>query len=641
MTGQIDRRLWLLAGGVLLGLLVLPPLAAVSAVRVVESSLTADLKVSQGDLERGMKELETGYKNQDPAQVESASVSFTSSRDRLKTLADRIRPLDVATGKMVPRAIRNRVRTLDAIIDMATHLDRAGMIAAQALLSSGLVGGTQAGAPISTSQLADLLASVRDELALADRSADDVDVSVLPAGQRATLANAVDELRVAVNGLGALWPSLGAVIDFLGLDGPRTYLIEQTNPAELRAGGGFIGTVSLVHADRGHVTVAKSLPVEAFDYCDADGCVHPRPHPWQPGYVAPPAELTGPPLPIFSRLTAWSLEDSGFYPDFASNAATAAMFARKLLNTPIDGVIAIDYYAVAPLLTLTGPITLPQYKLTLTAANFVDTIVTLDLDRDPRHKDIIAAAATQIVSSLSHLPPGDLTKLVGIVQDMVRGRHLQVHFDAPGVQQQAARLGFSEVLNPQKAGDFLLETEDNYGGSKSDYFITRAFRLELTRTGSVLQHRLTVTLHDGAPADRPYDGPQYYAYLRVTVPAGATHVTVSSARSTEYEPIELPARRTQVPPPGAQVAGGWIFILVGEGFSGNYQATFTWDTPWAPSAAGTSSLYWEKQPGTVKDAVQVTWTNGGASASATSDLSQDRVVTFGSNDVVVSPAPPS
>jgi len=69
--------------------------------------------------------------------------------------------------------------------------------------------------------------------------------------------------------------------------------------------------VSLVHSDWGRVTLAKSLPVEAFDYCDAAACVNPRPRRWQPGYVAPPGELAGPPLPSFSQLTAWSLEDSG------------------------------------------------------------------------------------------------------------------------------------------------------------------------------------------------------------------------------------------------------------------------------------------------------------------------------------------
>src|SRR5215469_4545768 len=258
LTGLAGRRGWLIAGGALLGLLVIAPLASVPAARAVESSLTADLQVSQGDLQRGLKELETGYKNQDAKQVEAAAASFASSRVRLQALANRVRPLDVGAGSSVPGAIRNRVNTLDAVIDMAIHLDRAGTIASQALLSSGLVGGTEAGAPISTSQLTNLLGSVRDELTLAKRSADGVDVSVLPGSQRATLTKALEELRVAVSGLGALWPSLSAVMDFLGLDGPKTYLIEQSSPAELRAGGGFIGTVSLVHADRGHVTVGKS-----------------------------------------------------------------------------------------------------------------------------------------------------------------------------------------------------------------------------------------------------------------------------------------------------------------------------------------------------------------------------------------------
>src|SRR5215471_6014169 len=92
LTGLTGRRGWLIAGAALLGLLVIAPLASVPAARAVESSLTADLQVSQGDLQRGLKQLETGYKNQDAAQVKAASASFTSSRDRLKALAGRIRP---------------------------------------------------------------------------------------------------------------------------------------------------------------------------------------------------------------------------------------------------------------------------------------------------------------------------------------------------------------------------------------------------------------------------------------------------------------------------------------------------------------------------------------------------------------------
>jgi len=634
---------------VLLGLLAVAPLAGVSTARFLEASVTGDLQAADVDLRQGFILLEAGYRNQDAAKVQAAQARFARSRDQLQALSRRLRPLDPARGSTAPGWVRSRVATLDALIDVVTHVDQAGMTGAQVLEASGLVGGPAvggpavggpaAGDPAPTSQLMDLLGSIRDDLATASRLAGSIDLSVLPARQQVRVQKALDDLRTAESGLDALWPSLVAVLGVLGLDGPKTYLIEQVNPAELRAGGGFIGTVSLVHADRGRVTLATSLPVEAFDYCDADGCVHPRPERWQPGYVAPPAELAGFPLPSYSRLTAWSLEDSGFYPDFASNATTAELFARRLLDTPVDGVVAVDYYAVAPLLELTGPVALPQYGLTLTAENFVDTVVGLDLARTYTHKDVISAAAGQIVAGLSHLPPADLPRLVRIVADMVRARHLQVHFNSADADRAAARLGATDLLNPLGSSDFLLETEDNYGGSKANYFLQRRFRLVLTRSGAALHHSLTVDLHDGAPADRPWIGPDYYAYLRVTVPAEATHITLSSARSAEYAPIQPPASRTQVPPAGAQVAGGWIFVLVGQGLTGDYEATFTWDTPWRPAAGGSASLYWQKQPGTVADPLEVTWASGAGTVSAVSDLGQDRLVTVGPRGLTIEPAP--
>lgn len=634
------RRIWPLALLALIPLALAPP--AVLGTRAAASSLTGELRGAETGLQVGLKQLEQGYRDQDPGQVQAAGASFARSRDRLQALSRQLGPLDVAAGPVSVGPVRSRVATLTALINMAQHLDRAGEIGAQALVGSGLVGRPGGTTTVDTAVLTGMLSSLRTELLAANSSATWVDVGVLPSDQQPTLRRALLDLRTAVNGLGALWPSLSAVLDLLGLDGPRTYLIEQTNPAELRAGGGFIGTVSLVHADRGRVTLAQSLPVEAFDYCNADGCVHPRPFPGQPGYVAPPAELAGPPLPIFSQLTAWSLEDSGFYPDFATNATTAENFARRLLGTPVDGVIAADYYAVAPLLGLTGPIALPQFHVTLTQSNFVNTVVGLDLARDPNHKTVIADAAAQIVARLSHLQAGDLAKLVRIVEGMVRSRHLQIHFDQPGVERQAARLDSTDTLNPLGMPDFMMETEDNYGGSKSNFYLQRKFRLDLTRTGSVLQHRLTVDLHDGAPADRVYDGPHYYAYLRITVPADATGVAVSSAPSDEYAPIQAPNRTTQVPPPGAQVAGGWIFVLVGPGLSGDYEATFTWDTPWQPAANGTALIYWQKQPGTLQDPVRVTWSaDGGASSTTSTDLSSDRLITLSSHGVSVGTAPPS
>lgn len=629
---RLPSRRARLVVAVLCVILVATTLAAVSLTHVVETAVTGSLRQARADLERGAAHLENGYRSQDPAELRAAAASFDRAKLRLDALGQEMRSADVARGSAVPAPLRDRLMTLDAIIDVAEHVDQAGTAAAGALLTAGLAGRGPGAGEAGPSELIARLSVVRDELDAAGRAAGSIDLTVLPSSEQAPLRTALDELHVATSGLDALWPSIGAVLDVLGLDGPRTYLIEQVNPAELRSGGGFIGTVSLVHADHGRVSLARSLPVEAFDYCDAAGCAHPRPQPWQPGYVAPPAELAGPPLPFISRLSAWSLEDSGFYPDFATNATVAEAFARRLLGTPVDGTIAIDYDAVAPLLQLTGPISLPEYHLTLTAANFVDTVVGLDLARDYAHKDVISAAAAQIVAHLSRLPPGDLPNLFRIVQVMVRGRHLQLHFDSPSVERESARLGATDVLNPESASDFLLETEDNYGGSKANYFLQRRFRLDLTRSGDLLEHRLTIDLHDGAPADRPFIGPHYYAYLRITVPANAARVTVTSAAAAEYAPIQAPARRTQEPPSGAKVAGGWIFVQVGDGLSGDYQATFAWETPW-PAARSSAVLYWQKQPGTGQDPVQVTWTSGAGTYSVGGDLREDQVVTAAADRV--------
>jgi Protein of unknown function (DUF4012) len=601
-------------------------LAAVRVAGALELAVTADVRRAQSDAERGRQQLEDSYRHQDPALAAAASASFARSRHRFEALARKVPAF--AGGEAVPMSSgRGRLSTLRAVLDAGIHTDDAGMTAAQLLLTSGLVAGASVpGPPASPKNLTDLLRSIRGDLGRALGAARSIDPSFLPPGERPGLTRVRQELQTVVTGLDLLLPSLDAVLDVIGLNGPRTYLIEQVNPAELRSGGGFIGTVSLVQAQMGKVTLAKSLPVEAFDYCDAIGCVRPRPLPWQPGYVAPPTELTGYPLPPWSRLTAWSLEDSGFFPDFASSAAAARSFARELLGVDVDGVLAVDYYAVAPLLGLTGPIDLPQYKLTLTAANFVDTVVGLDLARDYAHKDIIAAGAARLVAGLSHLRPTDLPRLIEIVRQQALGRHLQAHFENGAVQRAAGRLGLSDSLNPSGRTDFLLETEDNYGGSKANYFLDRTFRLDLSRSDSALVHRLTVDLRDAAPADRPYIGPHYYAYVRATLPASATGVTVASADSSEYPPIQPPPRRSQEPPPGAQVAGGWIFIDVGEGLSGRHQVTFQWETPWSPEPDGSAALYWQKQAGTVADDIEITWSSGGGTYSAIGDLSEDRLL---------------
>src|SRR5262249_58644717 len=128
-------------------------------------------------------------------------------------------------------------------------------------------------------------------------------------------------------------------------------------------------------------------------------------------------------------------------------------------------------------------------------------------------KDGLGGAGGGVAPTLSPPGPGPGPRLRGIAKAQRRARNIQVHFDTPEVQRQAGRLGASDTLNSTRLPDFLLETEDNYGGSKTNFFPERSFPPDLSLVGSRLPRRLTVGLHDNAPADRPLIGPAHHAYL--------------------------------------------------------------------------------------------------------------------------------
>jgi hypothetical protein len=85
---------------------------------------------------------------------------------------------------------------------------------------------------------------------------------------------------------------------------------------------------------------------------------------------------------------------------------------------------------------------------------------------------------------------------------------------------------------------------------------------------------------------------------------------------------------------------GWVPLFHGYGHSA--QAVFTYDTPWAANGRGQETIYWQKQPGTIDDKVDVKWNDGSGHAYAVSgDLNQDRVITISTRGLTLSPGRPA
>src|SRR5207248_9537962 len=80
------------------------------------------------------------------------------------------------------------------------------------------------------------------DLQQAKQEAGQVDLSVIPATQQATVANAKAEIQKGLDGLGEFQALAPVLLDVLGETLPKTYLVEQVDPAEPRRRGGFIGS---------------------------------------------------------------------------------------------------------------------------------------------------------------------------------------------------------------------------------------------------------------------------------------------------------------------------------------------------------------------------------------------------------------
>lgn len=595
-------------------------------------SILAQLDAGRIHLETGRTLLQKATADHDLATVKDAQGEFRAGANdfaNARALADGSRLLRVSEavpvfGSYVSRrhdAIRGVAETGRALADAGTQM---AALDATLIQPSGQAGGG--------ARLLEVLKEVQPQVqqlrAFLERArgwASAVDTQFLPAGSRASFAHVRATVVSGADGINEFERLVPILREILGGNGPRTYLIEQLNPAELRSGGGFIGTLSLVTADRGILKLVSSGPVEIFDRAQR--------HVGRGSsiYFTPPNTLTG-----FYQGDSWPLEDSNFFPEFATNATWGERFVQTLRNVHTDGVIAIDYYALADILKVTGPLPVPGFGITFTSANLADQVFERSFVGDPTHKAILAAAAVPLVAQLASLPADRWPLLVQAMNDAAAQRHLQAYFNDPTAEREMGRVGWSGGLNPGRTSDMLLETEDSMGGSKANHFMDRRYTVTLTEDGGVLHHRVVIDFQDNTPYVAY--GPKYYAYVRLYTTDAASHLRLTAGPSPNRSTIPADYVNKDVPA-GYRLADGWIFIDPWR--SRRFRLVFQYDTAWTTDAAGSHDIYWQKQPGILADPVDITWTMSGKTFHARTDLGQDRVIDLAPNGIQVSTGEPA
>jgi hypothetical protein len=374
----------------------------------------------------------------------------------------------------------------------------------------------------------------------------------------------------------------------LGWDGPRRYLILTQDPAEIRPTGGFIGTYGIVTIDRGRIVERSFGGVEPLDY------------PWDYPRIEPPQALAdyllGPEQP-------WQFADANWSPDYPTSAGDALrLYTNQTGDDRFDGVLAITTYTIDELLAITGPVTVPDYDVTIAPGE--TTIRILQQTRRASapgqdRKAILPAFADTLLASLLALPPGAWPDLLGTVDTLRREHLLLAWFVDPADQDLAVRSGFDGAVR-QDPGDYVYPVDYNMApATKLDYLATRSWDLgvQIDAVGNA-RNTLEVTWHN--PVKEPeweayramvnIGGPILGMYFRLLVPERSR---VEEVTGGGLAPVTAPAAVESEA--GRMVIGTYLKIPPGD-----TSLRYAWTSPYAADVNETGGEYRlaiQKQPG--------------------------------------------
>lgn len=125
----------------------------------------------------------------------------------------------------------------------------------------------------------------------------------------------------------------------LGATTPRSYLLVVQNNAEIRSTGGLPGSLAILNARDGRLSLRAQRSVDDFDV-----------------FSKPVLPLTAEERALYGDNLGENIRDTNLTPDFPRAAALMSAMQRRTFGTGVDGVIAVDPVVLASVLKVTGPV---------------------------------------------------------------------------------------------------------------------------------------------------------------------------------------------------------------------------------------------------------------------------------------------
>lgn len=466
--------------GVVIVLGAISALAAAQSVREVEKA--------QGSLQRALREGRLG--NTKAAQLELARAveHFDNANGWVGG------PLGWP-GRIVPVVAEN-LRAARELSDGGEQISRAGLELADAANSKLQVADGTVRVDVVRRIEPDIIAAT----ALLRQVVGRVDALHMPyllGPVRDRVEKAARELNQVVGEADNAVAAAEVTPAVFGADRPRRYFLAIQNPAELRATGGIIGNWGILNVANGKVELED---ISRTRLLNED--VVPR--------GGSSRQLDAPPeyLERYLRFTpAQVWQNLNVSPDFPTVGKLIAGLYPQSGGEPIDGVIAVDPVGLSTLLSLTGPVSVPNWPQPLTAANVVDVTLrqAYDVFELEEREDFLGDVAETVWRRATSMNLGSPALLARKLGKAGHEGHLMLWFPDPKEQALAERLGVAGAV-PRLRSDSLFVNTQNASGNKVDYYLTRQvdYTVELHPDEGLLSARadgaLQLRLDNAAPS---------------------------------------------------------------------------------------------------------------------------------------------
>ncbi len=314
---------------------------------------------------------------------------------------------------------------------------------------------------------------------------------------------------------------LGQLIGLLNTDADRHILFLFQNPAEIRPGGGFIGSYADVTIGQG---VMKNIDVR--DIYDPDG--------WFLDKVIPPYQLQ-------TVSENWGARDANWFFDFPTSAKTVVnfleasrMYAEKGIT--FDGAIAINIPVMQSMLEATGPIELPEYKLIIDQNNFLAEVqreVEAGKDKAAGHpKKILKVLAPLLLEKMKELGPDAQRAFIKELGERIAKKDIMFYAKDPALMRyilDAGMGGAVHELSQDFEGSYLAVVDANVAGGKTDALVAQSVTatINVDTAGASLTD-LTITRdHKGGGKKDPWWNTENKNFIQVLANPGSKLVSMS------------------------------------------------------------------------------------------------------------------